>query len=199
MTALPLTADQIAYYRTELENERISYGDLIDIDAVFDLIDPADLPEPAENAMASDKLDEIQERTIRTREGLDALPIGARIVMREGFTLRKIDTAEWVDEGDSMAHDTDEIMGAYADGLSWLPGLVISHNTPTGATEHRVHDDIVDSATIAKMAGVTRSAVSQWKTRHDDFPPELEIPGVINPLYSRRAVQAWLDTRKARR
>ena len=52
--------------------------------------------------------------------------------------------------------------------------------------------DIVDSATIATMAGVSRSAVTQWKDRHADFPAPLAIPGVINPLYSRRAVLAWL-------
>jgi hypothetical protein len=57
--------DRINYLRGEVEGERISLGELIEIQGEFDKIDPATLPEPAENAMASDMLDEIEARLPR--------------------------------------------------------------------------------------------------------------------------------------
>jgi hypothetical protein len=57
-----MDAARIAYLRGELEAERISMDELIEIQGEFEKIDPATLPEPAENAMASDMLDEIEAR-----------------------------------------------------------------------------------------------------------------------------------------
>lgn len=53
---------RIRELRAELEAERLSYGELLEIDEAFEEIDPATLPEPAENAMAGDKLDELEAR-----------------------------------------------------------------------------------------------------------------------------------------
>jgi hypothetical protein len=57
-----MDAARIAELRIELEAERISIGELIEIQGEFEKIDPATLPEPAENAMPSDMLDEIEAR-----------------------------------------------------------------------------------------------------------------------------------------
>ena len=57
-----MDAARIAELRAELEAERISMGELIEIQGEFEKIDPTTLPEPAENAMASDMLDEIEAR-----------------------------------------------------------------------------------------------------------------------------------------
>lgn len=48
--------------RNRVNAENISYGELADIDAEFEKIDPATLNDRPENAMASDKLDEIEAR-----------------------------------------------------------------------------------------------------------------------------------------
>ena len=54
-----MDAARIAYLRNELDAERISMGELQEIEAAFAELDPATLPEPAENAMAGDMLDEL--------------------------------------------------------------------------------------------------------------------------------------------
>ena len=48
--------------RTEVDAERVSWGEVADIQGEFEKIDPATLPEPAENAGLSDMLDEIEAR-----------------------------------------------------------------------------------------------------------------------------------------
>lgn len=53
---------RLAYLRGELEAEQISYGELAEIESAFSCIDPATLPEPAENASARDMLDELEAR-----------------------------------------------------------------------------------------------------------------------------------------
>jgi hypothetical protein len=53
------------------------------------------------------------------------------------------------------------------------------------------HDPTVNAGDIARLAGVGRAAVSNWRRRHDDFP--LPIGGTANqPLFSLRQVEAWL-------
>lgn len=52
----------------------------------------------------------------------------------------------------------------------------------------------VTAAEIARLAGVTRATVSNWRRRHDDFP----VPAggtESRPLYDLAAVQGWLGTR----
>jgi hypothetical protein len=68
----PITMPQerIDYLRGELEAERISMGELIEIQGEFEKIPEKDLPEPAENAMASDMLDEIEARSVDTAKRL---------------------------------------------------------------------------------------------------------------------------------
>ena len=56
---------RIRELRTELNAERISYGELAEIEEAFATIDPSTLPEPAENAMAGDMLDELESRAPR--------------------------------------------------------------------------------------------------------------------------------------
>ncbi|WP_246610790.1 HsdM family class I SAM-dependent methyltransferase, partial [Nonomuraea rhizosphaerae] len=53
------------------------------------------------------------------------------------------------------------------------------------------HDPTVNAGDIARLAGVGRAAVSNWRRRHDDFP--LPTGGTANqPLFSLRQVEAWL-------
>lgn len=57
-----MDAARINYLRSLLDAERISYGELAEIDEAFAKIDPATLSDLPENAMASDKLDELEAR-----------------------------------------------------------------------------------------------------------------------------------------
>lgn len=58
--------ERIAYLRGEVEAERVSWGEVAEIQAAFEEIDPTTLPEPAENAGLSDMLDELEARLSRT-------------------------------------------------------------------------------------------------------------------------------------
>ncbi|MGR6973887.1 N-6 DNA methylase [Streptomyces cynarae] len=54
---------------------------------------------------------------------------------------------------------------------------------------------LVTGSEIARLAGVTRAAVSNWRRRYDDFP----VPaggGVNSPLFDLAEVQAWLDKQR---
>ncbi|MFF8726464.1 class I SAM-dependent DNA methyltransferase [Streptomyces sp. NPDC015171] len=51
---------------------------------------------------------------------------------------------------------------------------------------------LVTGSEIARIAGVTRAAVSNWRRRYDDFPAP--AGGSANsPLFDLTAVQSWLD------
>ncbi|MCK2221793.1 N-6 DNA methylase [Actinomadura sp. ATCC 31491] len=53
------------------------------------------------------------------------------------------------------------------------------------------HDPTVNAGDIARLAGVGRAAVSNWRRRHDDFPQP--VGGTANqPLFSLRQVEDWL-------
>lgn len=51
----------------------------------------------------------------------------------------------------------------------------------------------VTAADIARLAGVTRAAVSNWRRRHDDFPAPAGGTS-SSPLFSLAAVRAWLES-----
>ncbi|MFF3285630.1 N-6 DNA methylase [Streptomyces sp. NPDC003023] len=54
---------------------------------------------------------------------------------------------------------------------------------------------LVTGSEIARLAGVTRAAVSNWRRRYDDFPAQ--AAGAANsPLYALAEVQAWLDKQR---
>ncbi|MGW1810011.1 N-6 DNA methylase [Streptomyces sp. NPDC002078] len=54
---------------------------------------------------------------------------------------------------------------------------------------------LVTGAEIARIAGVTRAAVSNWRRRYDDFPAP--AGGSANsPLFDLAAVQSWLDKQR---
>lgn len=57
-----MTQERINQLREELENESISYSELIEIEEAFRQIPDKDLPEPRENAMAVDMLNELEQR-----------------------------------------------------------------------------------------------------------------------------------------
>ena len=66
---MDVTREQIAQWRA-LDNAEppepgLAWGDLADIQGAFEQIDPATLPEPAENATISDMLDELESRLPR--------------------------------------------------------------------------------------------------------------------------------------
>ncbi|MEW9547473.1 N-6 DNA methylase [Nonomuraea sp. NPDC050783] len=53
------------------------------------------------------------------------------------------------------------------------------------------HDPTVNAGDIARLAGVGRAAVSNWRRRHDDFPQP--VGGTANqPLFSLPQVESWL-------
>ncbi|MBE4740768.1 N-6 DNA methylase [Streptomyces caniscabiei] len=51
---------------------------------------------------------------------------------------------------------------------------------------------LVTGSEIARLAGVTRAAVSNWRRRYEDFPAPAG-GGTSSPLFDLTAVQAWLD------
>ncbi|MFI6458664.1 N-6 DNA methylase [Streptosporangium amethystogenes] len=53
-------------------------------------------------------------------------------------------------------------------------------------------DSLVSAAEIAKLAGVTRAAVSNWRRRHADFPTPVG-GGTHNALFALSEVHTWLD------
>ncbi|MEV0630431.1 N-6 DNA methylase [Nonomuraea wenchangensis] len=53
------------------------------------------------------------------------------------------------------------------------------------------HDPTVNAGDIARLAGVGRAAVSNWRRRHDDFPQP--VGGTANqPLFSLPQIESWL-------
>lgn len=54
---------------------------------------------------------------------------------------------------------------------------------------------LVTGSEIARLAGVTRAAVSNWRRRYDDFPAPAG-GGVNSPLFDLADVQAWLDKQR---
>jgi phage terminase Nu1 subunit (DNA packaging protein) len=54
---------------------------------------------------------------------------------------------------------------------------------------------LVTGSEIARIAGVTRAAVSNWRRRYDDFPAPAG-GGANSPLFDLDAVQAWLDKQR---
>ncbi|MER5514530.1 N-6 DNA methylase [Streptomyces sp. NPDC002763] len=54
---------------------------------------------------------------------------------------------------------------------------------------------LVTGSEIARLAGVTRAAVSNWRRRYDDFPAPA-AGGVNSPLFDLAEVQAWLDKQR---
>ncbi|MEU5146748.1 N-6 DNA methylase [Streptomyces yangpuensis] len=53
-------------------------------------------------------------------------------------------------------------------------------------------EQLVSGSEIARLAGVTRAAVSNWRRRYEDFPAP-KGGGVNSPLFAFAEVQAWLD------
>ncbi|WP_438492087.1 N-6 DNA methylase [Streptomyces asiaticus] len=54
---------------------------------------------------------------------------------------------------------------------------------------------LVTGSEIARLAGVTRAAVSNWRRRYDDFPAPAG-GGANSPLFALPDVQAWLDRQR---
>ena len=53
--------------------------------------------------------------------------------------------------------------------------------------------DHMTAAAIARLAGVGRAAVSNWRRRYPDFPrPVAGSPGSASPMFSRAEVEDWL-------
>ena len=55
---------------------------------------------------------------------------------------------------------------------------------------------VLTAADIARLAGVTRATVSNWRRRHPDFP-EPSGGTAASPAYDRTEVEAWLAVRGA--
>ncbi|MET8163754.1 N-6 DNA methylase [Streptomyces sp. NPDC005329] len=54
---------------------------------------------------------------------------------------------------------------------------------------------LVTGSEIARLAGVTRAAVSNWRRRYEDFPAP-RGGGVNSPLFDLAEVRAWLDKQR---
>jgi N-6 DNA Methylase len=54
---------------------------------------------------------------------------------------------------------------------------------------------LVSGSEIARLAGVTRAAVSNWRRRYDDFPAPAG-GGANSPLFALADVRAWLDRQR---
>ncbi|MGW7279421.1 N-6 DNA methylase [Streptomyces sp. NPDC054844] len=54
---------------------------------------------------------------------------------------------------------------------------------------------LVTGSEIARLAGVTRAAVSNWRRRYGDFPTPVG-GGVNSPLFDLAEVQSWLDRQR---
>ena len=68
--------------------------------------------------------------------------------------------------------------------LCTVAGMPQTPATPT--------NPLVTGSEIARIAGVTRAAVSNWRRRYDDFPAPAG-GGANSPLFDLAEVQAWLD------
>src|SRR2546428_10524785 len=55
--------------------------------------------------------------------------------------------------------------------------------------------DLVGIAEIAELAGVSRAAVVNWRTRHSDFPSPVTTLQA-GPVFSRDQVRKWLRARR---
>lgn len=56
-------------------------------------------------------------------------------------------------------------------------------------------EDLVSNADIARLAGVTRSAVTNWQSRHADFPaPVASFGNEKMKLYLWPQVRDWILT-----
>ncbi|MGQ4485894.1 N-6 DNA methylase [Streptomyces sp. SAS_281] len=56
-------------------------------------------------------------------------------------------------------------------------------------------DPLVTAAEIARLAGVTRAAVSNWRRRYDDFPAPA-TDSTSSPLFDLAEVRAWLASQR---
>lgn len=54
---------------------------------------------------------------------------------------------------------------------------------------------LVTGSEIARLAGVTRAAVSNWRRRYEDFPTP-SVGGANSPLFDLAEVRAWLDKQR---
>lgn len=59
---ITMTRERLDYLRTELEAERLSWGEVAEVQVEFEKIDPRTLPDLPENATTADMLDEIEVR-----------------------------------------------------------------------------------------------------------------------------------------
>ncbi|MBA2946508.1 N-6 DNA methylase [Streptomyces himalayensis] len=57
------------------------------------------------------------------------------------------------------------------------------------------NEPLVTGAEIARLAGVTRAAVSNWRRRYDDFPAPVG-GGANSPLFALVEVQEWLSRQR---
>ncbi|GIF36613.1 SAM-dependent methyltransferase [Actinoplanes xinjiangensis] len=53
---------------------------------------------------------------------------------------------------------------------------------------------MISAAEVARLAGVTRAAVSNWRRRHPDFPEP--VGGGRNALFALSAITGWLDRQR---
>lgn len=62
--------------------------------------------------------------------------------------------------------------------------------TPSPGSDGR----LISAAEVARLAGVTRAAVSNWRRRHSDFPEP--VGGGRNALFALSEITGWLDRQR---
>lgn len=91
-----MNRQRLTELRALVEAEEMSWGDAIDLQAAFEAIDPATLPEPAENAGWSDMLDELEARLPEERPARSycvGLPV-IITVRDDGTVTYEVDASE---------------------------------------------------------------------------------------------------------
>jgi N-6 DNA Methylase len=80
--------------------------------------------------------------------------------------------------------------------VSYVNALTVAGRLTAVYIRRMADDDValVSPADIARLAGVTRAAVSNWRRRHADFP-EPSSGTASAPLFSLAEVRSWLDER----
>lgn len=68
-----MTDERLQYLKEESKQERLSYGELIEIEEAFAKLDPKTLRDLPENAMADDMLDEIEDARRKAEKDLEML------------------------------------------------------------------------------------------------------------------------------
>ena len=145
-----MTPQRIKELRTELEAERISYDEVAEIEDAFAEIPDSELPEPRENAMAGDMLDELEVRagTNQVQHTMKTIVVTLTVCESEVHDLEQAIADALEGDFDCFCHGieprdaTEDESAAYLEHFGWQTDGVV-----TDASDH--------SVTVASEAKIT--------------------------------------------